>query len=353
MDDLGGVKIGDFGVARVMAPAGVMTAETGTYRCALCLQAWRRPCWAGAPGAWGLLLPGVGLPPACAWRTQNWHVQPPHNWPPRRLQTLLRATRVGLKHVRAREAKRTWQVDGARGDRAQGIQGEGGRVLLRHHAVGAAHGARAVRGDDPPAGRPTRCRRQPLPLLWLPAWAGYPCSWPPPAAAARHAPEQRRGKARPRLPTAAQGGQPLQAAVGVVQKGLRPSLPASLPPNVAHILRACWSRNPEERPSFAALKVRPARRAPAARARCPALLPCPAMRCAGASCLASARLPAAAAAGCSSCGGPAAGPRVLRGAPGGCRSSARRSGRQRSARRRRRPGAAAAAAACSQSCART
>ena len=32
MDDTGGVKIGDFGVARVMVSAGVMTAETGTYR---------------------------------------------------------------------------------------------------------------------------------------------------------------------------------------------------------------------------------------------------------------------------------------------------------------------------------
>ena len=32
LDDAGGVKIGDFGVARVMTTAGVMTAETGTYR---------------------------------------------------------------------------------------------------------------------------------------------------------------------------------------------------------------------------------------------------------------------------------------------------------------------------------
>ena len=32
MDEQGGVKIGDFGVARVMESAGVMTAETGTYR---------------------------------------------------------------------------------------------------------------------------------------------------------------------------------------------------------------------------------------------------------------------------------------------------------------------------------
>ena len=34
MDETGIVKIADFGVARVMDTAGVMTAETGTYRCA-------------------------------------------------------------------------------------------------------------------------------------------------------------------------------------------------------------------------------------------------------------------------------------------------------------------------------
>ena len=32
LDEAGGVKIGDFGVARVMTTTGVMTAETGTYR---------------------------------------------------------------------------------------------------------------------------------------------------------------------------------------------------------------------------------------------------------------------------------------------------------------------------------
>ena len=37
MDDNGIVKIGDFGVARVMDTLGVMTAETGTYRWVLLL----------------------------------------------------------------------------------------------------------------------------------------------------------------------------------------------------------------------------------------------------------------------------------------------------------------------------
>ena len=32
LDEAGAVKIGDFGVARVMTTTGVMTAETGTYR---------------------------------------------------------------------------------------------------------------------------------------------------------------------------------------------------------------------------------------------------------------------------------------------------------------------------------
>ena len=37
MDETGIVKIADFGVARVMDTAGIMTAETGTYRHAAAL----------------------------------------------------------------------------------------------------------------------------------------------------------------------------------------------------------------------------------------------------------------------------------------------------------------------------
>jgi len=44
---------------------------------------------------------------------------------------------------------------------------------------------------------------------------------------------------------------PLQAAVGVVQKGLRPPLPETLPPALADLMRACWRTQPEQRPEFA------------------------------------------------------------------------------------------------------
>ena len=50
---------------------------------------------------------------------------------------------------------------------------------------------------------------------------------------------------------------PLQAAVGVVQKGLRPTQPPNCPPALAGVLRACWHRNPDERPPFHVLKVLP------------------------------------------------------------------------------------------------
>lgn len=50
---------------------------------------------------------------------------------------------------------------------------------------------------------------------------------------------------------------PLQAAIGVVQKGLRPAIPADCPPPLANIMRQCWAKNPKDRPSFESLKVGP------------------------------------------------------------------------------------------------
>ena len=40
---------------------------------------------------------------------------------------------------------------------------------------------------------------------------------------------------------------PLQAAVGVVQKGLRPGIPPNCPPAVAEIMEACWDQSPARR----------------------------------------------------------------------------------------------------------
>jgi hypothetical protein len=55
---------------------------------------------------------------------------------------------------------------------------------------------------------------------------------------------------------------PLQAAVGVVQKGLRPTIPPSCPEGLAAVMRDCWQKDPRERPSFEILKVRAVRAAP-------------------------------------------------------------------------------------------
>ena len=48
---------------------------------------------------------------------------------------------------------------------------------------------------------------------------------------------------------------PLQAAVGVVQKGLRPPIPSDCPTVLADVMRQCWAKNPNDRPTFEALKV--------------------------------------------------------------------------------------------------
>lgn len=43
---------------------------------------------------------------------------------------------------------------------------------------------------------------------------------------------------------------PLEAAVGVVQKGLRPTIPANLNPNLSELLQRCWRTEATERPTF-------------------------------------------------------------------------------------------------------
>uniref|UniRef100_A0A7C9CNK3 non-specific serine/threonine protein kinase n=1 Tax=Opuntia streptacantha TaxID=393608 RepID=A0A7C9CNK3_OPUST len=44
---------------------------------------------------------------------------------------------------------------------------------------------------------------------------------------------------------------PLQAAVGVVQKGLRPTIPKNTHPKLAELLERCWQQDPALRPDFA------------------------------------------------------------------------------------------------------
>ncbi|XP_039049150.1 serine/threonine-protein kinase STY46-like [Hibiscus syriacus] len=44
---------------------------------------------------------------------------------------------------------------------------------------------------------------------------------------------------------------PLQAAVGIVQKGLRPVIPTHTHPNFVELLESCWQQDPSRRPEFA------------------------------------------------------------------------------------------------------
>ncbi|XP_018450394.1 serine/threonine-protein kinase STY17 isoform X1 [Raphanus sativus] len=44
---------------------------------------------------------------------------------------------------------------------------------------------------------------------------------------------------------------PLQAAVGVVQKGLRPKIPKETHPKLTQLLEKCWQQDPAQRPDFA------------------------------------------------------------------------------------------------------
>ncbi|KAL6209188.1 hypothetical protein ACLB2K_020131 [Fragaria x ananassa] len=43
---------------------------------------------------------------------------------------------------------------------------------------------------------------------------------------------------------------PLQAAVGVVQKGLRPTIPKQTHPKLTELLEKCWQQDPALRPDF-------------------------------------------------------------------------------------------------------
>ncbi|XP_021849666.1 serine/threonine-protein kinase STY46 [Spinacia oleracea] len=43
---------------------------------------------------------------------------------------------------------------------------------------------------------------------------------------------------------------PLQAAVGVVQKGLRPTMPKNIHPRLVELLEKCWQQDPAMRPDF-------------------------------------------------------------------------------------------------------
>lgn len=43
---------------------------------------------------------------------------------------------------------------------------------------------------------------------------------------------------------------PLQAAIGVVQQGLRPTIPKNTHPKLAELLEKCWQQEPTERPDF-------------------------------------------------------------------------------------------------------
>ncbi|RWW58382.1 hypothetical protein BHE74_00034763 [Ensete ventricosum] len=43
---------------------------------------------------------------------------------------------------------------------------------------------------------------------------------------------------------------PLQAAVGVVQKGLRPTIPKNTHSKLAELLEKCWQQDPANRPDF-------------------------------------------------------------------------------------------------------
>lgn len=48
---------------------------------------------------------------------------------------------------------------------------------------------------------------------------------------------------------------PLQAAVGVVEQGLRPELPKNTHPKLSNLMQRCWEAIPANRPSFSQIRV--------------------------------------------------------------------------------------------------
>jgi hypothetical protein len=42
----------------------------------------------------------------------------------------------------------------------------------------------------------------------------------------------------------------MQAAIGVLQRGMRPAIPADTPPALAALIRDCWAPTPDRRPAF-------------------------------------------------------------------------------------------------------
>lgn len=54
----------------------------------------------------------------------------------------------------------------------------------------------------------------------------------------------------PRYHVLPQGMTAVQAAVGVVNQGLRPDIPQDTPPELASLIRACWAPVPDQRPTF-------------------------------------------------------------------------------------------------------
>jgi hypothetical protein len=52
------------------------------------------------------------------------------------------------------------------------------------------------------------------------------------------------------VPFASAGLSGMQAAMAVMNKGLRPDIPAHTPPPLAELIKQCWAAVPDQRPSF-------------------------------------------------------------------------------------------------------